>query len=102
MVAYEPEALERQASIKVVGVGGAGGNAIDTMVRQGLEGAEFIAINTDRQALERNLAPVKIHIGVQLTRGLGAGADPEVGRKAAEEDRDRIREALMGADMKDF
>jgi cell division protein FtsZ len=99
MVVYEPETVSRQAIIKVVGVGGAGGNAIDTMIRQGLEGAEFIAINTDKQALERNLAPLKLNIGVHLTRGLGAGADPEIGRKAAEEDRDRIRQVLEGADM---
>lgn len=96
---YEPDLSNRQAVIKVIGVGGAGGNAIDTMIRQGLEGAEFIAANTDRQALERCLAPLKINIGFETTRGLGAGADPDVGRKAAEEDRDRLLEALRAADM---
>jgi cell division protein FtsZ len=96
---YEPDVTERQAVIKVIGVGGAGGNAIDTMIRQGLEGAEFLVANTDRQALEKSLAPVKINIGFKTTRGLGAGADPEVGKKAAEEDRERLKEALAGADM---
>lgn len=96
---YEPDITERQAIIKVIGVGGAGGNAIDTMIRQGLEGAEFLVANTDRQALERSLAPTKINIGVKTTRGLGAGADPEVGKKAAEEDRERLKEALSGSDM---
>src|SRR5262245_2612864 len=77
---------ELHATIKVVGVGGAGGNAINTMIHSGLEGVEFIAANTDTQALSRNAAPAKIQLGVNLTRGLGAGATPEVGRKAALED----------------
>jgi cell division protein FtsZ len=90
---------ELQARIKVVGVGGGGGNAINTMIQAGLEGVEFIAANTDTQALALNLAPEKIAIGSGLTRGLGAGAQPEVGRKAALEDVKRIGEALEGANM---
>jgi cell division protein FtsZ len=90
---------ELQARIKVVGVGGSGGNALNTMIRRGLEGVEFIAANTDAQALDRSLAPVKIQLGLQLTRGLGAGGNPDVGRKAALEDVQRLSEALEGADM---
>jgi cell division protein FtsZ len=90
---------ELQAKIKVVGVGGAGGNAINTMIHSGLDGVEFIAANTDTQALSANAAPAKIQLGTSLTRGLGAGATPEVGRKAALEDVQRIAEALHGADM---
>lgn len=90
---------ELQARIKVVGVGGSGGNALNTMIRGGLEGVEFIAANTDAQALDRSLAPVKIQLGPQLTRGLGAGGSPDVGRKAALEDVQRLSEALEGADM---
>jgi cell division protein FtsZ len=90
---------ELQAKIKVVGVGGAGGNAINTMIHSGLDGVEFIAANTDTQALSANAAPMKIQLGTNLTRGLGAGATPEVGRKAALEDVQRIAEALQGADM---
>ncbi len=93
------EDLSRGAVLKVVGVGGAGGNAVDNMIEHGLKGVEFVAINTDVQALNRCRAPVKVHIGSTITRGLGAGARPEVGRKAAEEDEDKIREALAGADM---
>jgi cell division protein FtsZ len=90
---------ELQAKIKVVGVGGAGGNAINTMIHSGLDGVEFIAANTDTQALSANAAPLKIQLGTNLTRGLGAGATPEVGRKAALEDVQRIAESLQGADM---
>jgi cell division protein FtsZ len=90
---------ELQARIKVVGVGGSGGNALNTMIQNGLEGVEFIAANTDAQALDRSLAPVKIQLGPQLTRGLGAGGNPDVGRKAALEDVERLSEALQGADM---
>ncbi|MEY4577939.1 MAG: hypothetical protein RL701_2642 [Pseudomonadota bacterium] len=90
---------ELHAKIKVVGVGGAGGNAINTMIHSGLDGVEFIAANTDTQALSANAAPQKIQLGAGLTRGLGAGATPEVGRKAALEDVQRIAEALHGADM---
>lgn len=87
------------ARIKVIGVGGSGGNAINTMIKMGLSGVEFIAANTDRQALEANLATVKIQLGSELTKGLGAGANPEVGRKAALEDYSHIAEVLSGADM---
>ena len=87
------------ARIKVIGVGGGGGNAINTMIECRLEGVDFIAANTDLQALESNLAPTKVGLGSSLTKGLGAGANPEVGRNAALEDVQRIAEALSGADM---
>ncbi|MGE3842882.1 MAG: cell division protein FtsZ [Vicinamibacterales bacterium] len=87
------------ARIKVVGVGGGGGNAVNRMVHAGLEGVEFIVANTDVQALQSNAAGVKIQIGSKLTKGLGAGADPDIGREAAMEDTDKIIEALDGADM---
>ena len=93
------EDVELQARIKVVGVGGGGGNALNTMIESGLEGVEFIAANTDAQALDANLAPVKIQLGPQLTKGLGAGGNPDQGRKAATEDLSRIHEVLEGADM---
>ncbi len=85
--------------IKVVGCGGGGNNAVNTMVSAGLSGVEFIAINTDKQALLKSEADVKIQIGEKLTKGLGAGADPEIGRKAAEESIEEIGQALRGADM---
>src|SRR2546426_3579759 len=87
------------AVIKVVGIGGGGVNAVNRMIDSGLKGVEFIAINTDAQALLMSDADVKLDIGRELTRGLGAGADPEVGRQAAEEHRDEIEEVLKGADM---
>ena len=87
------------AVIKVVGVGGGGTNAVNRMVDAGLTGVEFIAVNTDAQALLMCDADVKIHIGSQATRGLGAGADPAVGKAAAQESRDELKEALKGADM---
>jgi cell division protein FtsZ len=87
------------ARIKVVGVGGGGGNAVNRMVQVGLEGVEFIVANTDVQALTGNAAPVKIQMGSKLTKGLGAGADPNVGREAALEDTDTLIQALTGADM---
>ena len=87
------------AQLKVVGVGGAGNNAVNRMIQYGLRGVEFIAINTDKQALYLSRANKKIQIGEKLTKGLGAGADPEIGRKAAEESRDMISEALRGADL---
>ena len=90
---------ELSARIKVVGVGGSGGNALNTMITSGLEGVEFIAANTDAQALESNLATTKIQLGPTLTKRLGAGGNPEVGRKAALEDVQRLGEALAGADM---
>ena len=87
------------AQIKVIGVGGAGCNAINRMVQYGLRGVEFIAVNTDRQALYLSKSEAKIQIGEKLTRGLGAGADPEIGRKAADESREMLSEAIKGADM---
>ncbi|WP_130472649.1 cell division protein FtsZ, partial [Candidatus Magnetaquicoccus inordinatus] len=87
------------ARIKVVGVGGGGGNAINNMIQSQLDGVEFIVANTDAQALARNLAPTRIQIGENVTRGLGAGAKPEVGMRAAEESQDRLRDSLIGADM---
>src|SRR6059058_2533643 len=87
------------AVIKVVGVGGAGTNAVNRMVDAGLSGVEFIAVNTDAQALMMCDADVKIHIGSKATRGLGAGADPIVGHAAAQESRDELKESLKGADM---
>ncbi|MBQ3386885.1 MAG: cell division protein FtsZ, partial [Eggerthellaceae bacterium] len=87
------------ANIKVVGVGGGGNNAVNRMVEEGIKGVEFIAINTDRQALLLSDADKTIHIGDDLTKGLGAGADPAIGCQAAEESRNEIREALSGADM---
>lgn len=92
-------AVEAFARIKVVGIGGSGGNAIDHMVRSKLKGVDFISINTDAQDLHHSLAPKKIHIGKNLTRGLGAGMNPEIGRQAAEETRDEVQETLKGADM---
>jgi cell division protein FtsZ len=89
----------RGAKIKVIGVGGGGGNAVNRMIQAGLEGVEFIAANTDVQALKLSLAPVKLQLGVRLTAGLGAGANPDVGRRAALEDSEKIIEALEGADM---
>jgi len=96
--AVEP-VIETFAKIKVVGVGGAGGAAINRMVEAGIEGVEFIAVNTDAQALHYSKATAKIHIGKDATRGLGAGADPVIGQQAAEESRDEIQKALVGADM---
>jgi len=87
------------ANIKVVGVGGAGGNAINRMINSNLRGVDFIAVNTDKQALNINQANTKIAIGTNLTRGLGAGGDPEIGRKAIEESREKLSAALNGADM---
>ena len=87
------------ASIKVVGVGGGGGNAVQHMVDIGIEGANFISVNTDKQALDKNGAGTKLVLGIEITNGLGAGADPQVGREAALEDRDKLREMLKGTDM---
>lgn len=92
-------AIETFAQIKVVGVGGAGGAAVNRMVEAGVENVEFVAVNTDAQALHHSRASKKIHIGKDTTRGLGAGADPKIGQKAAEESIDEIRKALNGADM---
>jgi len=98
-IEFADETQEYQARIKVVGVGGSGGNAVNTMINFGLEGVEFIVVNTDAQALNANAAPTKLNIGNNVTRGLGAGADPERGRKAALEDVQRIKELISGADM---
>jgi cell division protein FtsZ len=93
------EDVRTGARIKVVGVGGGGSNAVNRMVKAGLDGVEFIVANTDLQALQLNQAPVKLQIGAKLTKGLGAGADPNVGRQAALEDTEKLIEALDGADM---
>ncbi len=91
--------LRRYAAIKVVGVGGGGSNAVNRMINAGLRGVEFIAINTDAQALAMSNADKKLHVGSKVTKGLGAGGDPEVGRQAAEESKEDLYEALDGADM---
>ena len=87
------------AHIKVIGVGGGGGNAVNRMIESGMKGVSFIAVNTDRQALDASIAETKIQIGEKLTKGLGAGAKPEVGQKAAEESADEIKKLVEGADM---
>ena len=91
--------LDQAAKIKVIGVGGGGGNAVNTMIRCNVEGVEFLTANTDAQALRRSEAAMKIQLGGQLTKGLGAGANPEIGRQAAEEDKQRLVEMFSGADM---
>ena len=90
---------EEFAKIKVAGIGGGGNNAVNRMINAGVKGVEFIAVNTDRQALKNSLAETKIQIGEKVTKGLGAGANPEIGEQSAEESLDEIREALQGADM---
>ncbi|MEK5522561.1 cell division protein FtsZ [Heyndrickxia sporothermodurans] len=91
--------LDSLATIKVIGVGGGGNNAVNRMIEHDVQGVEFIAVNTDAQALNLSKAEIKMQIGAKLTRGLGAGANPEVGKKAAEESKEQIEEALRGADM---
>jgi cell division protein FtsZ len=98
-IQYHEEGVAHGARIKVIGVGGGGGNAVNRMIAAQLAGVEFIAANTDVQALKLSQAPVKLQIGVRLTAGLGAGANPDVGRRAALEDSEKIIEALEGADM---
>src|SRR6202451_2923960 len=98
-IEFADEQQQYEARIKVIGGGGSGGNAVNTMINFGLEGVEFIVVNTDAQALNANAAPTKLPIGSSITRGLGAGADPEKGRKAALEDVQRIKEMITGADM---
>src|SRR5688572_1636832 len=93
------DAQSQEAVIKVVGVGGCGGNAVDHMILQGVQGVEFISANTDAQALKRNQAKVQLQLGTGITKGLGAGANPEIGRQAALEDREQIAELIGGADM---
>ena len=91
--------MDGTAKIKVIGVGGAGNNAVNRMIEAGIKNVEFIAINTDRQALTSSKASSKIQIGEKLTRGLGAGANPDIGAQAAEESKNDIAEVLKGADM---
>ncbi|NCU41565.1 MAG: cell division protein FtsZ [Candidatus Moranbacteria bacterium] len=98
MAEVKPD-IETFAKIKVVGIGGSGGNGINRMADANIKGVEYVAINTDAQALHQSLASEKVHIGKNLTKGLGAGMNPEVGRQAAEENRDEIQEVLKGADM---
>lgn len=98
MPEVKPE-IETFAKIKVIGVGGSGGSAVDRMVRSGIRGVDFIVMNTDVQALHHNSAPHKLHIGKSVTRGLGAGMDPDMGKRSAEESQNEIREALKDADM---
>lgn len=99
MLEFDDAEIPESARIKVVGVGGGGGNALNTMITEGVEGVDFIAANTDLQALDNNLASVKLQLGGTLTKGLGAGANPEVGRNSALEDQARVADALEGADM---
>ncbi|WP_240375185.1 cell division protein FtsZ [Bacillus piscicola] len=98
MLEFEMD-MEQLAQIKVIGVGGGGSNAVNRMIENGLQGVEFIAVNTDAQALQLSEAETKLQLGGKLTRGLGAGANPEIGKKAAEESKEQIEEALNGADM---
>ncbi|HEU0012904.1 MAG TPA: cell division protein FtsZ [Longimicrobium sp.] len=99
MVFEYDETMTQNARMKVVGVGGGGGNAVNRMIEEDLEGVEFISVNTDAQVLKHSKADVRIQIGQKLTRGLGAGARPEIGRQALEENRDEMRRALEGADL---
>jgi cell division protein FtsZ len=96
---FEFEEFDELARLKVVGVGGAGGNAVNRMISAGLQGVEFIAVNTDAQVLELSCAHKKIQVGARMTKGLGSGGNPEVGRKAIEEDADLMRDILEGSDM---
>ncbi len=91
--------VEDNAQIKVIGVGGGGGNAVNRMIEAGLKGVSYIVVNTDKQALNRSVAETKVQIGEKLTRGLGAGANPETGMKAAEENLDEITKYFDGVDM---
>ena len=95
----DEEMDENVTTIKVIGVGGGGGNAVNRMVSDGLQGVEFIAMNTDQQALAKNHAATKVQLGSKLTKGRGAGADPEIGQRAAEESKDEIENAIKDADM---
>ncbi|HOW27067.1 MAG TPA: cell division protein FtsZ [Elusimicrobiota bacterium] len=98
-IKFTEELTDQPAVIRIVGLGGGGGNAVDRMIEAGVSHVEFIVANTDSQVLRKNKAPVKLQLGERLTRGLGVGGNPAVGRQAAEESRDRIREVLVGADM---
>jgi cell division protein FtsZ len=99
MFTFEEDSKDLRARIKVVGVGGGGGNALNTMIESHLDNVEFIATNTDAQALKTSLAATKIQLGIEVTHGLGAGADPEVGRRSAEESESFLKESLSGCDM---
>ncbi|HVZ37758.1 MAG TPA: cell division protein FtsZ [Candidatus Kapabacteria bacterium] len=99
MIELDRSVEHHGAKIKIVGVGGGGGNAVNSMIERGLSGCEFVVVNTDMQALEKNQSPVRVQIGKQLTRGLGAGANPTIGHDAALEDRDELRQLLAGTDM---
>ena len=99
MIELDHNAEMYSATLKVVGVGGGGGNAINSMIERGLEGCEFVAVNTDAQALSKNQAPHKVQIGKELTRGLGAGANPDIGRDASLEDQEELGQILTGSDM---
>src|SRR5260221_6612683 len=100
MLEFDDEgASPGRPNIKVIGVGGGGGNSVNTMIEGGIEGVDFIVANTDCQVLETSMAGTKVHLGRTLTKGLGAGANPEVGKAAALEDASRVAEALAGADM---
>ena len=92
--------VDQFATIKVIGVGGGGNNAVNRMIEDGVQGVEFIAVNTDAQALNLSKAEIKMQIGTTLTRGLGAGANPEVGRKAVEESKEQIKEAILEGDIR--
>ncbi len=98
MAEIKPD-IESFANIKVVGVGGSGGSSLNRMIASKIRGVDFVAMNTDVQALQHSMAQHKLHIGKTITRGLGAGMDPEVGAHAAEESQNEIREVLKGADM---
>jgi len=99
MVIEMDENFNSGARLKVIGIGGCGGNAVNTMIESGLDGIEFMAANTDSQALEKSLAGIRVQLGAGLTKGLGAGANPEVGRNAALESKEQLSEAIRGADM---
>ncbi|MDD4387829.1 MAG: cell division protein FtsZ, partial [Bacilli bacterium] len=96
---FSQDAFSEKPILKVVGIGGGGGNAVNRMIENDVKGVEFVVINTDAQVLRLAKAETRLQIGKQLTKGLGAGADPEVGQKAAEESEDEIREILRGSDM---
>ncbi|MBI4397186.1 MAG: cell division protein FtsZ, partial [Elusimicrobia bacterium] len=98
-IKFTEDFSEQPANIKVIGLGGAGGNAVNRMIEASLSHVEFISANTDSQALRRNLAPVRLQLGEKITKGLGVGGNPILGRRAAEESRERIKEVLAGADM---
>ena len=99
MAFVSDEEMQNITNIKVIGVGGGGGNAVNRMVEAGLQGVEFIAMNTDQQALLKSHVTQKVQLGAKLTKGRGAGADPEIGQRAAEESKDEIASALKGAQM---